>query len=95
MPTFTPPLVSNGSLGDGSTPGTPSERFWRFYPAQPRGVNIFKYDDGTYAQTDAYPHIIDGVGKTVVTAYTGGHSYTVTASEAAALTAAGFGAYLT
>lgn len=95
MPTFTPPLAENGSLADGSEPGSRSERLWKFYDAPLRGVNVFKYSDGTYEQTDAYPFIVDGVGKTVVIAYTGGHSYTVSASEAAALTAAGFGAYIT
>lgn len=95
MPTFTPPLADNGSLGDGARPGSRSERFWSFYPAQPRGVNILKYSDGTYETTDAYPYIVDGVGRTVSVAYTGGHSYVVSTAEAAALTAAGYGAYLT
>lgn len=54
-----------------------------------------KYTDGTYETTDAYPYIVDGVGKTVSVAYTGGHSYVVSTAEAAALTAAGYGAYLT
>lgn len=54
-----------------------------------------KYTDGSYETTDAYPYIVDGVGKTVAVAYTGGHSYVVSTAEAAALTAAGYGAYLT
>jgi hypothetical protein len=95
MPTFTPPLADNGSLGDGAPPGSRSERFWSFYAAPPRGLNVMKYTDGTYETTDSYPYVIDGVGKVVAIAYTGGHSYTVTVAEAAALTAAGYGAYLT
>lgn len=95
MPTFTPPLAENGSLGDGCLPGSRCERLWKFYDAQPRGVNIMKYTDGTYETTDSYPFVIDGVGKVVAIAYTGGHAYTVTTAEAAALTAAGYGAFLT
>jgi hypothetical protein len=95
MPTFTPPLTDNGSLGAGCSPGSRSERLWRFYDAQERGVNVLKYTDGTYETTDAYPFVIDGVGKVVDIAYTGGHAYPITTAEAAALTAAGYGDFIT
>lgn len=100
MPTFTPPLTDNGSLADGCEPGSRCERLWRFYDTPLRGVNVMKYTDGTYETTDSYPRNVDedlGTSrfKVVAVAYTGGHSYTVTAGEAAALTAAGYGAYIT
>lgn len=67
-----------------------------------RGVNIFKMPDGTYL-TDQQPqqlsnpdpasHLNDAV--TPVLTYYGGHIYLVDDIETAALTTAGFGAYLT
>lgn len=93
----------------------------RFMKARPRGVNVFKLNDGTYVQDTAttensntavpYPLDINSPGapisrgfnpltgqeqaqyptKWVVLTYYGGHSYSVTSAEAAALTAAGYG----
>lgn len=97
MPTFTPPLTDNGSLGDGCDPGSRCEALWKFYDTPLRGINIFGYADGTYETTDSYPRNVDGdpANKVVAVVYTGGHSYSITAAEAARLTAAGYGAYVT
>jgi hypothetical protein len=81
-------VVSNGSLDD-------TDSLWRFFDALPRGVNVWKYTDGTYETTDAWPWTTDGVGKVVDIAYYGGHSYPISSGEAASLTAAGYGAYIT
>jgi hypothetical protein len=88
MPTFTPPTVPNRSLSD-------DDLLWRFFQAPDRGLNVWKYTDGTYETTDAWPFTTDGVGKVVAIAYYGGHSYPISAGEAASLTAAGYGAYIT
>lgn len=88
MPTFTPPTADNYSID-------PEDILWRFYQLPDRGLNVWKYADGSYETTDAWPFVVDGVGKTVAVAYYGGHTYTVSAGEAAALTAAGYGAYIT
>lgn len=94
MPFFTPPTVDNGSLGDGCPPGGRCERFWKYYAAPRRGVNVLEYTDGTFEQTDAYPTVVDGVGRQVQAAYKGGVRYTVTTAQATRITAAGLGAYL-
>jgi len=55
----------------------------------PRGRNIFLLTNGTY--TDDQPSSLDMVAKV----YYGGHDNEVDAAEVAALTAAGYGAYIT
>ena len=57
--------------------------------ASPRGRNIFLLTNGTY--TDDQPSSLDMVAKV----YYGGHDNEVDAAEVAALTAAGYGAYIT
>jgi hypothetical protein len=91
---FTPPVADNGSLAGGAEPGSRTAGLWRFYSAPLRGVNVLEYTDGTFEQTDAYPTVVDGVGKQVQAAYKGGVRYTVTTAQAARITAAGLGAYL-
>jgi hypothetical protein len=54
----------------------------------PRGRNIYLLTDGSY--TDNQPSTFDNVSKT----YYGGHDITITDAEAASLTAAGYGAYI-
>lgn len=89
MATFTPPTKS---YTPSVTPFTP---VWQQSPAKffsktniPKPVNVFKLLDGTY--TEQQPTSWDQVA----ICYYGGHSYTVSAAEAAALTAAGYGANL-
>lgn len=57
--------------------------------ASPRGRNIFLLTDGTF--TDNQPSSLSMVSKV----YYGGHDNEITAAEATALTAAGYGAYIT
>lgn len=63
-----------------------SARLFRHYKSRARGPNLFKLIDGTYTYNQPYPYD----ETTVAVTYYGGHIYTVDATEAAALTAAGF-----
>lgn len=56
--------------------------------ASPRGRNIFLLTNGTY--TDDQPSSLDMVTKV----YYGGHDNEITADEVTALTAAGYGDYI-
>jgi hypothetical protein len=56
--------------------------------ASPRGRNIFLLTNGTY--TDNQPSSLTMVSKV----YYGGHDNEIDAAEVAALTAAGYGAYI-
>lgn len=58
-------------------------------PANPRGKNIYKLTDGTFVE---YQPVDED---TIDTVYYGGHRIEITASEAAELTDAGYGAYIT
>jgi hypothetical protein len=53
-----------------------------------RGRNIYLLTDGSY--TDNQPALFSDVSKT----YYGGHDNVITSAEAASLTAAGYGAYI-
>lgn len=57
----------------------------------PRHANVFKMNDGTYTENPSG----NDFWSSVAICYYGGHSYTVSAAEAAALTAAGYGSSLT
>lgn len=91
MATFTPPLRTKVPAVAADTPS------WQRKPAQwidtaaliPRGVNVFKLVDGSYTETQPTDYTLIAVW------YMGGHSYPISASEAAALTAAGYGANIT
>lgn len=63
-------------------------RFWRFYGPEARGRNVYKLDDGTYTEVD-----IRDEGQ-IEKIYHGGHVHIITDQEAADLTAAGYGAYI-
>lgn len=81
--TFTPPTVNDRPLGyDRRAPG----RVFTHFASQPRGRNVWKLTNGTYT----YDQPIDE--STIAVTYHGGHQHPVTSAEAAALTAAGFGA---
>lgn len=56
--------------------------------ASPRGRNIFLLTNGTY--TDNQPSSLNMVSKV----YYGGHDNVITAEEVTALTAAGYGEYI-
>lgn len=103
---FTPPTedsVPAVYLGRDSYRPVPvlSQRLFRHYPQRTAGVNIYKLVDGSYTTTQPYPYIDASVqpgqpgDTTVLITYLGGHSYEVSDAEAAALTAAGYGANIT
>lgn len=83
MATFIPPIVQDQSLGSGRA-DSPEERFARHWAPEQRGKNVWKLNDGTY--TERQPRD----ATTIAVTYYGGHVYTVTAAEAAALNAAGY-----
>ncbi len=82
MPTFRPPTVREGPAG-------PGPLFGRY--KLNRGITILK--NGT-AYTQWRNPTPDTLAAATI-AYRGGYVYTVTDAEATALTAAGYGAYLT
>jgi hypothetical protein len=87
MPTFTPPLK------DGEPRHTkgrhPGDMLMRHYRSHPTGTNVWKVVGDIY--TERQPDDPD----TVLVLYYGGHVHEVSDDEAAALTAAGYGAYIT
>lgn len=101
MATFTPPTEDAVPpvylAGQDSYRPVPQlgQRLMRFYRARPQGVTIFKLTDGSYTTTQPYPYLDASVypsdEATVLVTYLGGHQYQVSAAEAAALTAAGYG----
>lgn len=56
-----------------------------------QGDAVIKYRDGTYKQVQ----VVNPDELNMATVYLGGHVNTVDAAEAASLTTAGYGAYLT
>lgn len=64
----------------------------RHYSALPRGRTVLKATNGTYSTVDV-PTVDQMAAAAAV--YQGGHVYTVSTAEAAALTAAGYGAGIT
>lgn len=60
----------------------------KFYPSSPRGRNVFWMNDGTFIETDP----VDPADVRKV--FYGGHDNVLTDEEQSALTAAGYGAYI-
>jgi hypothetical protein len=86
MPTFTPPTVLDVPAVFGQD--RENRHPWANFAAKPRGVNVFKLTDGSYTQVQPNDWA------TIAAWYYGGHSHTVSAGEAALLTAAGYGPYV-
>lgn len=85
--TFTPPTVRDGPR---TVPWPhPANDLFKYFRPLERGISVFKLADGTYTQTQPP----NDVG--VVWTYHGGHEHPVDATEAFALAAAGYGAYIT
>lgn len=84
MPTFTPPTYWDRP----STGVRLIDIAVKIY----HGYTVLKAKDGSYSQV-TYPTSDDLAA--AAAAYLGGHVYPVSDAEAAALTAAGYGAYLT
>lgn len=79
IPTFTPPTIDEGPAGGGPL-------FGRYKIA--RGITVLK-TAGVYTQV-RYPSLPQLAAADIV--YLGGHAHPVDSTEAAALTAAGYGA---
>jgi hypothetical protein len=88
MATFIPPTDNLVRWADQFDTAI-EHRLFRFLSPGARGRNVFKLTDNTY--TEDQP----GDMSTVSVTYHGGHEHTVSAAEASALTAAGYGAYIT
>ena len=86
MPTFQTPTDEDVTY---STPleGGPANALFRHVTPSLRGRNVWKKTDGTFTEVQPDNEDID-------TVYYGGHILTITDAEAAALTAAGYGAYI-
>lgn len=87
MPTFTPPTVNDVPFV--FTQDRDNQHPWAYFAPMPRGVNVFKLLDGTYTETQPMTMAEIAVW------YHGGHSHTVSTAEAAALSAAGYAAFIT
>jgi hypothetical protein len=94
MPTFQPPTIDAvpsvlppGTLGQSAT----AYLLMRHYGLNPRGRTVLKIAGtyGTYDCPDA------NVVASATEVYQGGHEYVITTAQAAALTAAGYGANIT
>jgi len=89
VPTFTPPTDDLLTYVDRLNPYGVAYRLFRFYSPEPTGRNVFLLTDGTFTENEPADF------STIATTYHGGHDHQITASEASALTAAGYGAYIT
>ena len=94
MPTFRPPTDDFVVLGIPPEDFDSKEKrlaynLFRHYNPEPRGRNVFLLIDGTYTENE--PNDRDIIRKV----YWGGTNNDITAEEAASLTAAGYGAYIT
>lgn len=89
MPTFQPPTVNDNPAVLPETSGL-ALRLFRYFGPYTRGRSVLKIA-GVYSTWD-YPSDLDIAAASEV--YLGGHVYIVTDSVAAALTAAGYGAYI-
>lgn len=90
MPTFFPPTADTVPPIDHRRSG-PEYWLFRHYKARACGRSVLKAADGTYSTVDTPTQ--DQIDASAV-AYLGGHVYEVSADEAAALTAAGYGSGL-
>lgn len=93
MPTFRPPTDNFVVLGIPPKEFDSQEvrnayNLFRHYNPEPRGRNVFLLTDGTYTENE--PNDRDIISKV----YFGGSNNDITANEAASLTAAGYGAYI-
>lgn len=82
MPSFTPPTVDQGL--------ETSNPLFRYYKLK-RGISVLV--TGSTVRQVQYPSQDDCAAADFV--YLGGHIYTISDAEAATLTAAGLGAYIT
>ena len=94
MPTFQPPTDDFVNLSNididwrGTEDGRRAINLFRHFDNLPRGRNVYKLNSGVY--TENQPMTWDDIA----TVYYGGHVYDITSDEAASLTAAGYGTYI-
>ena len=93
MPTFRPPTDDFVVLGIPPEDFDSKEKrlayaLFKHYDPEPRGRNVFLLTNGTYTEDE--PNDTTTISKV----YWGGSNNDITASEAASLTAAGYGAYI-
>lgn len=81
MATFIPP-----QRGNRGWPDVAPFKYLTAASSPPWSANVFKLTNGTYTEQQPTDPT------TIAITYYGGHEYPVTAAEAAALTAAGYGA---
>lgn len=99
--TFSPPTLDRTPAVLPDTRGV-QYALWRHVRPMAQGLNLFKMSDGTYLLdqqpsnlSNPDPVRADWDVNVPVFTYYGGHIYTISDAEAAALTAAGYGAYVT
>lgn len=88
MPTFEPPVDNDVTYADFNQYWQPEDRLFSYVVPSGRGRNVYLKTDGSYTENQPED---DQVAKV----YHGGHIIEITAAEAASLTAAGYGAYIT
>jgi len=101
-PSFSPPATDQtpvdyipaGAAGQDKYYPSPQpiRTLMRRYRANLRAPNVFKLVDGSYTTAQPWE---DVPGSVISFTYLGSHTYTISTAEAAALTAAGFGAGVT
>lgn len=89
MPTFKPPTDNLLTYIDRNNQQGLGYQLFKFYSAEPRGRNVFKLTDSSYVETDPADF------NSILVTYHGGHDHQVSDAEAALLTAAGYGEYIT
>lgn len=93
MPTFIGPIAYTNPPVLPDTSGA-QYRLFRYYGGQPVGRSVIKIS-GVYTTVDnPTQDQIDAAGAEGVGHFLGGHVYTISAAVAAALTTAGYGAYV-
>lgn len=94
MPTFQPPTddfvnLANIDVDERQTEdGRRAINLFRHFDNLPRGRNVYKLNSGVYVENEPVEW------SSIVKIYYGGHIYDVTSDEAADLTAAGYGTYI-
>lgn len=89
MPTFVPPTDNLLVFINRNQPYGLGYRLMRFFAPTARGRNVFWLTDGSFTENEPADQT------TIQKTYLGGHSHDITAAESSALTAGGYGAYIT
>lgn len=88
MPQFQCPTEQTVTYADYQNHWSTESRLFGYLEPTSRGRNLYLKTDGTYTLNQPYDDEI-------ATVYYGGHIIEITDTEAASLTAAGYGAYIT